>query len=276
MTTAMIQRRLGVPPSAQSCYTPCMDLSLAHIALLFTTALWAGALNAIAGGGTFFTFPILLMLGMNPIVANTTNKCALWFASLSGVAGFWKEIKEIKHLLPFFVGLGVLGSLLGSLLLLATPADRFDALVPWLMLTATCLFAFGKRVVRFVQRSATEATTPARPGIGIGQCIIGLYGGFFAAGMGILMMALYELAGIRTIHQMNALKNAVGLGINGISALTFLFAAAIYWPVAIILILGALGGGYLGAVLSKRVPDAWLRAFIVLYGTAMTIYFFLK
>ena len=260
-----------------------MDLSLTHTLLLFIAGIWAGALNAVAGGGTFFTFPLLLLFGMPPIAANTTNKFALWFASLSGVAGFWREIKEIRALLPFFVGIALVGSLLGSLLLLWTPPERFEALVPWLMLTATCVFAGGKKIAHLSQ-SLLERKPPATHHpprttsfpIALGQLLIGLYGGFFAAGMGILMMALYEVAGIRTIAQMNALKNAVGLAINGISAVTFLFAGAIYWPVALVLLAGALIGGYSGAMLSKRVPDHILRRFIIAYGAGMSVYFFVK
>lgn len=274
-----------------------MDLSLAHTALLFVTAIWAGALNAIAGGGTFFTFPVLLLVGMPPIIANTTNKFALTFASISGVLGFWHEIKTIRHKLLFFTSIAILGSISGSLLLLITPDNRFEALVPWLMLSATLLFAFGGTLVRWVAAKKASHTLSIENSppqghtlhathhspltlfllcIGLGQFLIGGYGGFFAAGMGILMMALYEVAGMKNIHEMNALKSVVGLGINAISAITFLFAGALDWHVAIILIAGALIGGYSGATLSKKLKPGTLRAFIVLYGTAMTLYFFLK
>lgn len=286
-----------------------MDLSLAHTALLFVTAIWAGALNAIAGGGTFFTFPVLLLVGMPPIIANTTNKFALTFASISGVLGFWHEIKTIRHKLLFFTSIAILGSISGSLLLLITPDNRFEALVPWLMLSATLLFAFGNKLVRYfakhhshrhcersaaIQHNKHQARTHGLPRrrrllamtfpaislslifIALGQFAIGVYGGFFAAGMGILMMALYEVAGMKNIHEMNALKSVVGLGINAISAITFLFAGALDWHVAIILIAGALIGGYSGATLSKKLKPSTLRSFIVLYGTAMTLYFFLK
>lgn len=275
-----------------------MDISLAHTLLLFVTAIWAGALNAIAGGGTFFTFPVLLLVGMPPIIANTTNKFAITFASITGMIGFWNEIKSIRHTLFFFTGLAVLGSVSGSVLLLFTPDDKFEKLVPWLMLAATLLFAFGARIVRFFTRHHAQKPiveeadaaliehrksrgrmgrlTLALLAIGIGQFTIGIYGGFFAAGMGILMMALYELSGMKNIHEMNALKSVVGLGINAVSAITFLFVGVIDWPVAAILIAGALIGGYSGAFLSKKLAPHTIRAFIVLYGIAMTSYFFLK
>ncbi len=284
-----------------------MDLSLTHTALLFFVAIWAGALNTIAGGGTFFTFPVLMLVGMPPIIANTTNKFAITFASLSATFGFLKEIRALKQKVVFFVTTAVIGSITGSLLLLVTPDEKFERLVPWLMLCATLLFAFGGRIVRYVAKrkaaklaeinAAGGSASPERVSlrsagarsigttqklsllliaIGIGQFMIGVYGGFFAAGMGILMMALYELSGMRDIHEMNALKVIVGLGINLISAITFMFVGAIDWHVAIILVAGALIGGYGGAWVSKKLPQSFIRNFIVLYGVAMTSYFFLK
>jgi uncharacterized membrane protein YfcA len=249
-----------------------MEITLLTAILLFGTGLWAGAINSVAGGGTFFSFPILLLLGMPPILANTTNKFALWFASIAGVTGFWKEIKAQKERLLFFFTCGFIGSLIGSLVLLATPAATFESMIPWLMLAATLLFAFGKRIVRTFH----NAHAIPKPATAVGQTLIGIYGGFFAAGMGMLMMALYELSGIKSVNEMNGLKTFVGLGINGISALTFLALGAIDWRVALILMAGALIGGYGGAILSKKVPDYILRNLIIGYGVVMTLYFFSK
>lgn len=249
-----------------------MELDIAHILILLILGLWAGAVNSVAGGGSFFSFPVLLLMGMPPILANTTNKFALWFASIAGVTGFWKEIKEQKERLAFYFICGLVGSLAGSLLLLATPAETFEAMIPWLMLTATCLFAFGKRIVR---RLHGTQSIP-KPASAVGQTFIGIYGGFFAAGMGMMMMALYELSGIKSVNHMNGLKTFVGLGINGISALTFLVVGVIDWPVALVLLSGALVGGYGGAILSKKVPDHLLRGVIIAYGVIMTAYFFVK
>ncbi|MFZ4124666.1 MAG: sulfite exporter TauE/SafE family protein [Rickettsiales bacterium] len=249
-----------------------MEITLFTALILFITGIWAGAVNSVAGGGTFFSFPILLLLGMPPVLANTTNKFALWFASIAGVTGFWQEIKEQKERLAFYFICGFIGSLIGSLLLLATPPGTFEAMIPWLMLTATCLFAFGKKLINRV-RGAHAIPKPATATF---QTIIGIYGGFFAAGMGMLMMALYELSGIKSVNHMNGLKTFVGLGINGISAITFLIFGVIDWHVALILLSGALLGGYGGAILSKKVPDAILRNIIIGYGVVMTVYFFSK
>lgn len=285
-----------------------MDITYAHMLLLFIAAIWAGALNAIAGGGTFFTFPVLLLVGIPPIIANTTNKFALSFASIAGVAGFWQEIRAIRANLLFFCSLGLIGSIAGSIALLLTPASRFEAMIPWLMLSATILFALGNRLVRWLSRKNMQNSLPTldehrrcepaisawycetqqrkaennanhasqSPAIGFFQCLIGIYGGFFAAGMGILMMALYELSGMKNIHEMNALKTAVGLGINVVSALTFMLVGTIHWPIAVILMMGALIGGYSGATLSKRLAPAIIRGFIICYGCGMTLYFFIR
>jgi uncharacterized protein len=252
-----------------------MELTLLTIPALFLMGLWAGAVNSVAGGGTFFSFPLLLLFGMPPMLANTTNKFALWFASIAGVTGFWAEVKSLKGQLRFYFTAGVIGSFLGSVLLLLTPPERFEAMIPWLLLASTLIFAFGKRLIAYLRRGA--ATDPiGKPVSALGQGVIGIYGGFFAAGMGMLMMALYELSGIKSVHQMNGLKTFVGLGINGISALTFMAVGAVDWPVALVLLVGALIGGYGGAVLSKKVPEPLLRRMIIAYGALMTAYFFGK
>jgi uncharacterized protein len=247
------------------------DISLFHSLALFLAAIFAGALNAIAGGGTFVTFPLLLLMGVPPIIANTTNKFALTFASMSGVLGFRREIRTIRPQLRFFLITAIVGSISGSVLLLLTPDARFSQLVPWLMLTATLIFSSGSRMLRAISKSHAP-----RWSIGLGQLAIGIYGGFFAAGMGILMMALYELSGMKNLHEMNALKSVVGLGINAISAITFLIVGIIDWHIAAILIAGALIGGYSGAMVSKKLPQHLLRGGIVLYGLSMTLYFFLQ
>lgn len=252
-------------------------MELADILMLIPVSILAGAVNSIAGGGTFFTFPILILMGVPPIIANTTNKVGIAIASVAGVAGFWKEIRMIRPMLLFFCLTALIGSVAGSLLLLAIPSEDFRALVPWLMLIATLMFAFGGKWAkrRHAANGHADPQAVTRPSIGFGQFLIGVYGGFFAAGMGILMLGLYEVAGMKNIHEMNALKVVVALGINLISAAVFLFAGTVDWAIAAILIVGALFGGYGGAVLSKKLPQKLIRQMIVTYGVAMTLYFFI-
>jgi uncharacterized membrane protein YfcA len=247
-------------------------------ALLVITGIWAGALNAVAGGGTFFSFPVLLLLGTPPLLANTTNKCGLWFAALASASGFWREIASQRHRLTSFAVTAFVGSIAGSLLLLVTPAETFQALIPWLLLTATGFFAGGKRALSYLRRRRglhASGTISHRSAL-IGQSVIGLYGGFFAAGMGILMMALYELSGVRSVNEMNGLKTFIAFVVNGISAITFMLVGMIDWKIALYLGIGAVIGGYVGAILSRHVPDRLLRRAIILYGVVMSALFFYK
>ncbi len=256
-----------------------MDLAATDILLLLPAAIIAGAVNSIAGGGTFLSFPILILLGLPPLVANTTNKVGIALASFSGVIGFARELRSVRHHLAFYIALATLGSILGSYLLLTVFAESFAYLVPWLMLAATLLFAFGGHAIRRLRPQQAHHQPPGcarRAGLGLGQFLIGLYGGFFAAGMGIVMLALYELAGMRHIHEMNALKVAVALAINLVSAGVFIASGMVDWSVATVLFIGALIGGYYGAVLSRLVPQPLLRGLIVAYGAGMTLYLFLR
>ncbi len=246
-----------------------MDITLIHAIMLLGVGVAAGAINAVAGGGTFVSFPILILAGLPPVVANTTNKVALTFASLASVKAFAPEIKTHGQRMWFYFAAATLGSIVGSVLLLVIDPETFESMVPFLMLAATCLFMAGGR-----KRAGDAATAIPLWVSFLGQFAIGIYGGFFAAGMGMLMMALYALSGISNIHQMNGLKTFAGLGINAISAAIFLTTGLIDWAVAAVLIVGALIGGYYGAMLSKRVPERALKLGITLYGLLMTGYFF--
>lgn len=240
-----------------------------HALMLLAVGMAAGAINAVAGGGTFVSFPILILAGLPPVVANTTNKVALTFASLASVKAFAPEIKSHGQRMWFYFAAATLGSIAGSVLLLWIKPETFASLVPFLMLTATCLFMAGGRK----RAEGSHTAIPLWVSF-LGQFAIGVYGGFFAAGMGMLMMALYALSGISNIHQMNGLKTFAGLGINAISAAIFLTTGLIDWAVAAVLIVGALIGGYYGAMLSKRVPEHKLKLGIIAYGLLMTGYFF--
>lgn len=249
-----------------------------QLVLLIAAGLWGGALNAVAGGGTFFTFPVLIFCGLPPILANSTNKFGMWAGSFASVGGYWSEIKPQKHRLLLLSVIAGIGSVGGSVLLLMTSPEFFKALVPWLMLCATLLFAFGNRIVRAIHaRTAHHAAAGkvGRAGGLGGQFAIGVYGGFFGAGIGILLMALYELMGIRNIHQMNGLKVLVATVVNALSVLTFIITGMIVWPVALALGFGFFIGGYYGAVFAKRLPALWIRGFIIVYSLSVTCYFFI-
>jgi uncharacterized membrane protein YfcA len=169
------------------------------------------------------------------------------------------------------------GGLIGALLLLKTPAHTFMRVIPWLILGATLLFAFGSKLAgnrgSFVEHETTPAALVAATGF---QLIVGVYGGYFGGGMGIVMLAMLTALGMTDIHSMNALKSVMGFVINGVAVVTFVIARAVYWRHGIVMILGAMAGGYLGAHYAMKLPQVCIRYFVVAVGAVMTIYFFWK
>ncbi len=246
--------------------------TLSEILLLALIGGWAGALNAVAGGGTFFTFPMLLFMGVPPIVANATSKVGLWIGAFGSVRAYMPEIRAAKGLLKPILVVSIVGSVIGSLLLLAISAERFSAMVPWLLLFATLSFAFGPVLKKRFHRDAAQVkASPLALGA---QGVIGLYAGFFGAGIGIYMLALFEWMGLKDIHQMNGLKVAAAVGAHTVSALIFIVMGVVDWPTAIILMISAALGGYGGAYLAKQLPPLLIRGFVISYGLLVTGYFF--
>lgn len=229
-------------------------------------------MNSIAGGGTLLTFPALVFLGVPPLAANATSTVALWPGA---VASFWGYRGELAGARPWILRLALpslLGGLAGALLLLWTPADRFAALAPWLVLGATALFLAQKPLLTAIRRSrgqepdATgEVPLPNAALLGW-QLVVGVYGGYFGAGIGILMLAGFGLLGLTNIHRMNGLKSFGGLGINVVAAATFATSSLVDWKLAGIMAAGALAGGYLGARLAQRVSQARVRQAIGAIG----------
>lgn len=253
-----------------------LTLTLLDYALLGAVGFFASILNAMAGGGSFFMFPALVFVGLPPQLANVTNKVGMWTGAIASVAGYRNEIAQFGKQIWPLVAVGAVGSVLGSLLLLITPAHHFEAMVPFLMGAATLVFAFGQRVSDRIKGTTNNTSAPAKLTGAlpfIGQGVIGLYAGFFGAGMGIIMMALYQLIGIKQIHLMNGLKVSVASAMLGISAITFIILTPIHWPSAIAIIAGTIAGGYLGPSIARRLPTVLIRAFIILYGVIVTSYF---
>jgi uncharacterized protein len=254
-----------------------MELWL-QLPMLFVAGIGVAALNAVAGGGTFFAFPLLVFAGLNPITANATGKFAIWLGALSSIKGYLPEILPQKEALRSVTLIATLGSIAGSLLLLVTPNEVFHAMVPWLMLFATLLFAYGSKIVSALKHAMPAAASHRRIGLLLqwfGMGIIGIYGGFFGAGMGMLVMAFCQLIGMQNIHQTNALKVVVTTGITTLSALVFVLAGLIAWPQAIALGAGTLAGGYAGARFALSLPQKRIRQFVIGYGFAVSAYFFI-
>lgn len=241
--------------------------------LLFFVAIGAGVLNALAGGGTFFTFPVLILMGMNPIIANGTSKVGLWIGSIGSLRGYWPEIKRARMYLPFVLSITFVGSALGTCLLLVISAEQFSAMVPWLLLFATLSFTFGGYIREKLHHIGKRKT---RAGLvpGLMQGLIGVYAGFFGAGLGIYLLALYDWVGMKNIHMMNALKVSAAVMAHTVSAAILIVTGTLNWPVTLIIMGGAVIGGYGGSYLAKRLPRKGIRWFITIYGFAVSAYFF--
>jgi len=235
----------------------------------------AGVLNAVAGGGTFLSFPALVWAGVPPIMANATAT----FAAMPGYIGSaWAYRDHIsgnaRADLSRFLAITVVGGFLGAVLLLITPQDLFSGVLPWLLLLATLAFALGPIVVRQLSRSGKSVTGPVALGLLLAVCI---YGGYFNGGLGIMLLAAFGLIGMTDLHQMNGLKNLVSAVLSVVSVLTYTAAGLIDWPSLFIVGLSCALGGYVGALCAKRIRSVGLlRAFIVTVGVAMTVLFFLQ
>jgi hypothetical protein len=252
-------------------------LNLPQAIFLFGAGIIGGALNAVAGGGSFVAFPALLLVRVPPIEANATNTVALWTAAAASGSAYRKRLDVPRRVfIPLLIA-SFIGGLIGAYLLLKTPAHTFLEVLPWLTLAATLLFAFGRKLMPG-RGSGLEhgGSTPALVGAVLFQLVVAVYGGYFGGGMGIVMLAMLSMLGMTDIHSMNALKSVMGFVINGVAVVAFIVARAVYWKQGIPMIVGGIVGGYLGAHYAQRVPSIWIRRFVVLVGSGMTIYFFVK
>ncbi len=239
--------------------------------VLVVAGYLAGVLNAIAGGGSFLTFPALVWAGVPPITANATSAVAVLPGYLGGAAGFRRELRELsrrQHLQMSLVGLA--GGLCGGVLLLVTPAELFSQVVPVLLLLATLMFAFGQQLLARIRTS--EHPLPLLPGL----FVVAVYGGYFNGGLGIMLLAMFAAAGMSNMLLMNGLKNWISFVISLISVLAFAIAGKVLWLEAVVMMLAATLGGYQGAALSRRLPANWVKAFVVLVGLVMTAIFFAR
>ncbi len=255
-------------------------LDLFEIALIGIAAFAAGAVNSVAGGGTFFSFPALLAVGVPPVVANASNSVSLWPGSLAGAWAFRRELKRFSRSLPILSVVALIGGIAGGLLLLATSNAAFAMLIPWLLLVATVLFAFSAQISALIKKwKPTPAGVDERhigPGGYLFQLVVSVYGGFFGAGMGILMIAALAIQGFKDVHEINALKNWLSAVIYSVAVATFVIADAVSWPHTLIMLVTATIGGYSGAAVARKLPAIWLRRFIIAVGGLLTLYYFGK
>jgi uncharacterized protein len=249
-----------------------------HTAIfLFFAGVLGGALNAVAGGGSFIAFPALLFTGVPPIAANATNAVALWVGVTASGGAYRKHYDISRRVLIPLAVTSVIGGIAGAFLLLHTPARTFLQVLPWLMLGATLLFAVGNRLSRGTSSAiARDAPTSAITFAALFELVVAVYGGYFGGGVGIMNLAMLAAIGMTDIHAMNALKVLLGGIINGTAVIAFTVAGAVVWKQGAVMIAGAIVGGYFGAHYAQKLPQSWIRWFVIAVGTGMTAYFFWK
>ncbi len=241
--------------------------------LLMLAAFAAGVLNAVAGGGSFITFPALVYAGIPPIAANATSAVAVFPGYLSAALGFFDQIKNYdSSRFKWMLAISLAGGLLGGALLILTPAPVFASVVPWLLLFATALFAFSDRIASWSRaRAAVPGSLEA-----ILLLLVCIYGGYFNGGMGIVLLAALAFSGMRDLHLMNGLKNALSFALSAVSVAVFAIAGLVEWYEAVLMMVAATAGGYAGARLSKTVSPKSIKAAIIAMGLMTSLVFFYR
>ena len=228
-------------------------------------------MNSVAGGGSFLSFPALLFAGVPAISANATNNAAMWVGTIGSARGYREEVVAHRALLLPVICASVVGSLIGACLLLVTPQTLFQRLIPWLLLFATLVFAASPGLA-----SRADAAPRHKPWQIALQFAVAIYGGYFGAGMGIMMLAILAFSGLPSFNAQNAVKNVLSVSINGVALVPFVAARIVDWRFALPMALIALLGGYFGARFFRRLPQPLSRALVVTIGAVMTIVFFVR
>ena len=250
-----------------------------HELLAFCAAFLAGAINSVAGGGTLVSFPALIWLGLPSTIANATSTVAIWPGSVGGMIGFRDNLRGMERGMYALIAPSLAGGIAGAMLLRLTPTSVFDRIVPLLILFATCLFMAQDAVQRLLKIGSGTGTPRSRRwlwGALAFQLVVGLYGGYFGAGLGIMMLAALSIIGLTDIHQMNGLKNLLALCINGVAALYFVAKGMVYWPDVVVMAIGAIAGGVGGAGIAKRLGRVTVRRVVVAVGLVMAVKLMLK
>ena len=241
--------------------------------LLVGAAFVGGALNSIAGGGTFLTFPALIFYGIPPITANASSTVALFPGSFAATWAYRNKFGSLKKMgVSQMVLLSLLGGSLGAELMLRTPEASFRTLIPYLILFATLLFTFGNKLTEALKKRFRIPPWS----LPVGTFLTAIYGGYFGGGIGILLLAFMALIGMKDLHAMNALKTLLAGCLNAIAVVLFIQAQAVDWRVALPMVVGAMAGGFAGASVAQRTDQGILKAFISVVGFGLSAYFFLK
>jgi uncharacterized protein len=256
-----------------------------HWVWLVTAAFLAGVLNAVAGGGSFLSFPAMLSMKILPVEANATNTVAIWPGQLTSVAAYWPDVRKNSRDALLMGLAGLLGGTAGAIVLLNTPQTTFLHLVPWLLLGAATIFAVSGPVSRWLEglkrarrerATAGQTQAPRRMPLFLAAIVVSFYVGYFGAGAGFVFMTLLALFGYEDIHEINALKVVANLIANGIAFVIFIVERQVVWRYCLAAMIAAAIGGYVSASLAKRVPQPVLRGLVVVIGLGMAAWFFWK
>jgi uncharacterized protein len=244
--------------------------------LLCLAALVAGAVNSIAGGGTLLTFPALLRV-IGAVEANATSTVALLPGSFAGSLGYWAELRQCRRLIAWLLAPSLVGGFIGSRLVTEFPPEVFERLIPWLILTASALFLLQGPIKRWTgvgEHGPPTGLTLAA--VIAAQFLIAVYGGYFGAGIGILMLSVLPFMGTRTIHETNAAKTFLAAVINAVTIVNFIVEGKVVWPYALAMAAAAIAGGYVGARLARRLPAVYVRALVIVIGFSLGGYYLWK
>ncbi len=244
-----------------------------NMLLLLGAGLLAGGMNAVAGGGTFVTLPALVFAGIPAVAANASSTIALFPGTVASTYAYRRDIADIPGLtLPVMLVISLAGGLVGALLLLFTPSASFDRIVPWMLLLGTVVFAFGRQMGEALRRHIRigRATVAAM------QFLLAIYGGYFGAGVGIMMLATWSLFGLTDIKALSGIRTLLVSACNGVAVICFALSTLVWWPQTLVVMVAAIVGGWLGAQLVRRVPAAPLRTGIAIFNALMTAAVFWK
>jgi uncharacterized protein len=244
-------------------------------ALLFVSGFLSGAVNAVAGGGTFLTFGALTVAGLPPITANATSSVAQIPGYVTSALSYWSDVRRIWRGILVLALASAAGSILGAMLLIALDNDDFAALVPWLLLGATAIFAAGPWLKPRREHASDKATGRGLAGPLV-QFVTSIYGGFFGAGMGIMMLATLGLTESGEYHRLNAIKNALSIVIAFVAIGVFVSGGVVAWLQALVMVPAVALGGFAGVWAARRVPTGAVRGFVVAVGLALAAYYFAK
>jgi uncharacterized membrane protein YfcA len=244
-----------------------------EILLLVVVGFLAGTSNALVGGGTLFTFPVLLAAGLPPIVANTTTTVALLPGTFTSAYAYLPELRRGRARLPLRIGVATAGGLTGAALLLVSGNGIFFYLVPWLLAAATIVFTLSRKIVKRVTQGVHRRSEVQ---LLIMEFLSAVYGGYFGAAIGILLLASMALAGEQDMQSANAQRNFLVCFINGVAALLFIATGMVDWAVAVIVMAGSIAGGYFGARVARRIPNEWLRTIVTAAGAIFSVYYFFR